>query len=93
MKWFLACRREALDQGSDAADEDGEFVTAGTILRMVSSYMQITRRARAVAAANDDHATRDQLEDAAEVLAQEYIRSESVGMVLCRFVSGFLLLI
>lgn len=77
MTWFLACRREALYEGSDAADEDGEFVTAETVLRMVSSYMQITRLARAVVAANDHHATRDQLEDAAEVLAQEYIRSES----------------
>lgn len=39
---------------------------------MVSVYMQITRLARAAVAAEDHFADRDQMEDAAEVLAQEY---------------------
>lgn len=67
----------------DESDEDGDRITAATVLQMVSVYMQITRQARAVA--EDSFANREQLEDAAEMLAQEYIRCEVLRLMMYAF--------
>lgn len=54
------------------------MVLKHTKLRMVSVCTHIARLARAVVATYEEHANRDQLEDAAEVLAQEYASSEHI---------------